>query len=292
MRSFEVALFGASWWACVPYERLRIATYLCIWLFAWDDETDSYEYSTLIHDFERSTRFREETLRFLNETLLPTDGPSPEVSSNRIITNFQPVGDAISRNYDQRRIDTFLHELRFFIQMCEEEQRAQSLQELPTLEEYTRRRMGSSAVRVCLAISEYAYNLDIPDDIMRQTFMETIWNETNVIISTVNDILSIKKEIDQEQVDSLIPLLVLKVGSGQQAINTAVEMIKVSIKTFEQAEEDALAHCSDRPSTLKDVRQFIDGCKYACTSNLNWSLLSGRYKLGCKDMKGGITVAF
>lgn len=53
------------------------------------------------------------------------------------------------------QIDTFLKELRFFIDMTEEEQRLQMTHHLPTVEEYSRRRMGSSAVRVCLAINEY-----------------------------------------------------------------------------------------------------------------------------------------
>lgn len=39
--------------------------------------------------------------------------------------------------------------------MCEEEQALQMTQELPTIEQYLRRRMGSSGVEVCLAIQEY-----------------------------------------------------------------------------------------------------------------------------------------
>lgn len=52
------------------------------------------------------------------------------------------------------QIDTFLEELRFFIQMSEEEHAFQMTPNLPTVEEYSRRRKGSSAVRVCLAITE------------------------------------------------------------------------------------------------------------------------------------------
>ena len=50
---------------------------------------------------------------------------------------------------------TFLKELEFFVKMTHVEQECQMKGELPSVEEYTSRRMGSSAVRVCLAISEY-----------------------------------------------------------------------------------------------------------------------------------------
>ena len=44
--------------------------------------------------------------------------------------------------------------------MTDEEQRLQMTQHLPTVTEYYRRRMGSSAVRVCLAITQY---VDYPE---------------------------------------------------------------------------------------------------------------------------------
>lgn len=47
-----------------------------------------------------------------------------------------------------------MEELLFFIEMTEEEQLVQMSGSLPTVEEYTRRRLGSSAVGVCLAVME------------------------------------------------------------------------------------------------------------------------------------------
>lgn len=50
---------------------------------------------------------------------------------------------------------TLLKELEFFVKMTNVEQECQMKGELPSVEDYKWRRMGSSAVRVCLAISEY-----------------------------------------------------------------------------------------------------------------------------------------
>lgn len=48
-----------------------------------------------------------------------------------------------------------MRELDFFIEMCESEQRVQLSGHLPSVESYNRRRMGSGAVGVLLAIHEY-----------------------------------------------------------------------------------------------------------------------------------------
>lgn len=48
----------------------------------------------------------------------------------------------------------FLSELDLFIDMSALEQQVQLSGRLPTVEEYSRRRMGSSAVGVCVAITE------------------------------------------------------------------------------------------------------------------------------------------
>ena len=53
------------------------------------------------------------------------------------------------------QVGRVLDELLFFIRMCEQEQRVKISPDLPTVEDYMSRRMGPSAVGVCLAIMEY-----------------------------------------------------------------------------------------------------------------------------------------
>ncbi|KAI0186077.1 isoprenoid synthase domain-containing protein [Xylaria flabelliformis] len=255
-------LFGASWWPCASFENLVITTALAVWLFAWDDETDSLEFSPLLNDFEKACKFRKDTIRYLEAAL--SLSPDPNVlnnaSNDRLITNFLPVGQAIARSYDDRQLNAFLRELRFFVEMNEEEQQHQMTAALPSVEDYIRRREGTSATRVCLALHEYAIDLRLPAVIMESMEMQAIWHESNMIISTLkvltsnrtrmNDVLSLKKEVDQSQVDTLIPLLSVRLGSVQAAISKATEMLH------------------------NNIQVYIDSCKYACTANLNWSLKS------------------
>ncbi|PWY88674.1 terpenoid synthase [Aspergillus sclerotioniger CBS 115572] len=274
MRDAKVAEFGASWWPYASRDRLCIATYLSLWLFAWDDETDSTEISDLVHHEQRASTFREETKSFIHASLSDECELSHLASlpgaSNPFIANFGTIGRAIAKSYtpEQRRL--FQGELDYFLEMTHLEQLVQSSNELPTVEAYSRRRMGSGAVGVCLAITAYAYKMDIPPILMNAKEIQKLWDLTNVIICTTNDIMSLGKEIEHDQTDSLIPLLYAERGGPlQDAVDTAVHTVRESVAEFDRVADTFLIDKQDDPQLL-NLSNFIDGCKFACTANLNW----------------------
>ncbi|KAK5999205.1 Sesquiterpene cyclase hepA [Cladobotryum mycophilum] len=283
-------LFAGSWWCDVRYEALVIAAYITIWVFTWDDETDSDEFSSLIEDFDKSSAFRRETLAYLEASFnLDRQHELEKISTNPIITNFAPIGKALARHGNQRQVDRFMNELRFFVMMTEEEQAFQMTSHMPTVEEYIQRRMGSSALRVGLSFTEYAHNIDLPEEVMQSDAMTALWRETNIIFSINNDIISIKKEIEKSQVDSLIPLLTMQLGSVQAAIDEAASIVRLAVHRFEAAEKELLD--GSAPGLRDDLVKFITCCKHSCTGNILWSLSTPRYKLACgTSMEGGVRV--
>ncbi|KAI2638861.1 terpenoid synthase [Hypomontagnella submonticulosa] len=291
LKKTNIAFFGASWWPFAPYDALRVGTHLGMWLFAWDDETDSVEYSTVINDWDTASTFRQQTAEYLRQSLSKDPNPKlSEISKDPIITFFRPIGEAFAKACNDRQIARFLHELLFYMDMCGEEQRIQLTDRLPTIEEYIRIRMGSGGARVCMATIEYAYGISLPEGVMEDEVMEQIWHEASLVICAANDIFSVKKEVEQSQVDSLVPLLCIQLGSVQEAMNRAVEIVRSAIERFDTAEKQILDRYSATPEVQNDIRKFIDGCKYACTANINWSLVSGRYKLNCQSMADGLDV--
>ncbi|KAI0097134.1 terpenoid synthase [Daldinia grandis] len=294
MKDSNFALFGGLWWAYAPFEALRTATYLCIWRadILLDLETDSLEFSDVSNDANAAAEFRHETTTYLQGTLSgKSEIDLSHISTNPIVTSFRPIGEAILESCNTRQISALLSELLFYVKMCGEEQRYKTTPYLPTIEEYNRIREGSSAVRVCLAGIEYAHGIDLPEEIMNNRKMEQIWHETTIIISTINDMLSIKKEVAQSQLDTLIPLLMLESRSIQDAVDHAANILSASIKRFESAEEEILAQYSTMPNAHEDLRKFLEGCKYACTANIKWSITTERYQLGYQSMQGGIHIA-
>lgn len=75
---------------------------------------------------------------------------------------------------------------------------------------------------------------------------------------------------DNSQIDSLIPLLFIQLGSVQGAMDKAAEMTKSAVHRFALAEKDIKTRYASEPELLNNLTNFIDGCKYACTGNMNW----------------------
>jgi hypothetical protein len=184
----------------------------------------------------------------------------------------------------------FLDELVYFIDACQLEQQKQVQGHMPTTREYLERRMGSGAVRVCLALSEFACKMVLPSDIMADPDMTTLWNATNIIICLMNDILSFEKEFAQGQVDSILPVLFTEHGSMEAAMQTATNIIAQAIRSVDDAAERILQRHETDDNLHRDLTAFIDSCKYACTGNLSWSLVSGRFRICQTTTKGGLLI--
>ena len=141
-------------------------------------ESDSTELSTRSRNFEAMQSFRSRTSKYVRESLgFPSTednvvlGP-PE--TNLLITSFGIVAQALMSSYtlgksyntyftkyrkqwltafeEQRK--RLLEHVEFFLEMSTTEQQVALGDSLPSVEEYLRRRMGTSGTRVCLAMTE------------------------------------------------------------------------------------------------------------------------------------------
>ncbi|KAI9690654.1 MAG: hypothetical protein M1820_009934 [Bogoriella megaspora] len=244
-------------------------------------ETDSMEFSDLSSDFQRSQDFRDETIAFCQQSLgLSSPIEAPIQSSNPIITNFQDFGNELRQNcsYDQRR--WLIDEIEHFVRMVEIEQRCNLSERLPSIDEYKHRRMGTSAVAVCLILTDYAYGVKLPRWIILDVEFRRLADAVNIIISTTNDILSVEKEISAGQVDTLIPLLFCEQGFKlQSAIDAATDIIQKAVVELNESSGRLLTVTAADKSMYAMLKQYIEGCRFACTGNFSWSITSGRYML-------------
>ncbi|KAI1734371.1 isoprenoid synthase domain-containing protein [Xylaria scruposa] len=320
MKSARFSFLCASWWPYSSYECLRVMTHLVLWLFYWDDELDSSEFSSIIYDEASSTKFREETISYIEASLSrQTDCDLAQISTNPLIVNLNQILPAVQRDYSASeqlpsrffrstyiitstnsssslnnqltdQIEALLHELRRYVRMTREEQMSQIENRITSAEGYIRRRMGTSAVCVILALHEYALGIELPRDVMQSSSMQTIWHETNMIVSIMNDMLSLKKEVDLCHVDTLVPILFLEHGSLQTAIDRVISMVQSSMKRLDCAEKELLRCYASSATLTRDLQLFIRNCKHTCTGNLNWTLQSKRYNLNVDSTSGAVHI--
>lgn len=92
----------------------------------------------------------------------------------------------------------------------------------------------------------------------------------------------------------------------------ASETVVSSVAEFDDVSQQVLGNYFDDENMTINLKNFIEGCQYACTANLNWgydgllsffidvctgnrsltpsSLRSARYKLASDSLKGGLRV--
>ncbi|KAI9698295.1 MAG: hypothetical protein M1820_007565 [Bogoriella megaspora] len=180
-------------------------------------------------DFEASERFRHTTIRYLRHCLGLTCESFEPLPQQPVIQSFKDIGEDMVKKcplgkYRFKR-QLFMSELEYFVDMEREEQAATFSPRLSTSEEYRRRRDGTSATRLLLILTDYAYGFELPEKYYptNNPHMQAIWFAANVITSTNNDILSLKKEIGAGQVEILVPLLYVENGfSLQRATDEAI----------------------------------------------------------------------
>lgn len=79
---------------------------------------------------------------------------------------------------------------------------------------------------------------------------------------------------EQNTVDSLIPLLFHDIGSAQAAIDSAVASLLTAVKGFDKIANDLVDQYRSDDITQAALQRFLDACRYNCTGNLNWRLVS------------------
>ncbi|KAF2756046.1 terpenoid synthase [Pseudovirgaria hyperparasitica] len=271
LESADFALFTALWWPDAPLNRLRTLAFLIIWLFTWDDEIDTPT-GFCSDDFGAAQRYREKTLEFVAATLGLSASKITPAPRNAIIQSFDVVGDALRTSYslDQRR--RFYREIFRFMIASEDEQRLRLDGTVPTLEQYWQFRLGTSAVYIGVAVGEFSLPIQLPQYILENHHMQGIWDETNVIISIINDLLSLRKEIKQGCIDSIVPLTFARCGDLQIAVSKSVAALRMSKDRFDLAAQSLVM--ATAKEDVRGVRDFIDVCKSNSIGNLVWRSVS------------------
>ncbi|KAK4862972.1 hypothetical protein LT330_010683 [Penicillium expansum] len=209
-------------------------SFLWAWLLTWDDQLDETSES-LGGDFDAGQAFREQTLSFVKKTLgLKSDKDhTPFIGTGYdFIQKFSIIGNFIKQAYNEEQKEALMDEIELIIHASKVEQQLHLQQRLPTIEDYWDYRLGTNLMGVILAATELSLQTQIPRPIMQHTLMKDLWQQTNTIISLTNDILSLKKEINNGEVISLVPLLYVSVGDLQKAVDIAIEKLKTAVEKF------------------------------------------------------------
>jgi hypothetical protein len=109
-------------------------------------------------------------------------------------------------------------------------------------------------------------------------------------LHSVNDILSLKKEVGMNTVDSAVPLLSVNCDGPQEAVDFLYHKIGKAIETLDRAADELYVRYDSDQALQSTLKRFVDGCRENCTGNLNWSFQCQRYALQTTQIDNFIVI--
>ena len=102
--------------------------------------------------------------------------------------------------------------------------------------------------------------------------MAALWDLTNTNMCLVNDLLSLKKELAQGSLESLLPVLSAEGRSAQAVADEMMEAVRNTITEFDAVAKILMRACEERENLegRDALVAFVEGCRYCCTANLQW----------------------
>lgn len=137
-----------------------------------------------------------------------------------------------------------------------------------------RARSGGAGPSITLLL--YIYHIDLPALILEHEALQTIFQQSCLIVHMVNDIVSFVKEIRDDQLDNIVPVLAIEHNIVlQDAIERACELVRKARQTLEAA-ESRIPHTGSEELDSQ-IARYVQGCKDVAAGNLHWSYHNARY---------------
>ncbi|KDR80261.1 hypothetical protein GALMADRAFT_62552 [Galerina marginata CBS 339.88] len=249
---------------CYPdtgYYQLRVVNDFMTYLFHLDNLSDDMD--------NRGTRTT------ADEVLNSLHHPYTWQSSARV--------GKMTRDYYKRLILTaspgtqqrFIETFDLFFQSVTQQALDRATGVIPDLESYIALRRDTSGCKPCWALIEYAYNLDIPDQVMDHPTLRNLGEAANDLVTWSNDVFSYNVEQSKGDTHNMIAVVMNQEGVDlQTAVDFVGNMCKQSIDRFN---EERTQIPSWGPDIDRDVAIYVDGLANWIVGSLHWSFESERY---------------
>jgi len=276
MEAADFAMLAGCFYPNADEEEYFIAACYHLWVFVWDDELDC---GPLTNDLEKTQMFKKESDDCLEYTLgpRPFTGPRPQMGS--IMAAFLELAEKITASSTPDAHRRILNELLAYVDgacALPFERTVDGQTELYTREKFLTQRARSGGCGPSLSLLLYIYHLDIPGPILDHETLQIVFAQSCLIVHLVNDIVSFVKELRDDQLDNIVPVLAIENGVPlQEAIERACDLVRSARQTLEAAE--ARLPYTDDEELNKRIARYVQGCKDVAAGNLNWSYRNARY---------------
>ena len=264
----DIALLTALWYPHADQHVLQTLAWFAVWVVCWDDCVDANE-GDLAGDFDKAERWRFKSLEGSRESLrLDDTGSNGQVDAiNAIFKDFGNSFYQCPKPQRQRLYD----EVQFFIKCCSTEQKLQLERFIPDYDSYMSFRLGTIGGRMLCALVEHATSDELPPLIADSVYRVEIWNQVCILLTLLNDMLSLKKELASDCVINAVSALLSLEKDLAAVIGDLKGKMREAVEKFDRAAESLLKLVKDDAEQTGVVRRHIDGCRAIVTGTLEFT---------------------
>lgn len=157
--------------------------------------------------------------------------------------------------------------------LWEAQNRAENL--TPSLADYLIMRRKTSALYIFFDLIERADAVHLPVEVLNNEIIVELKAMANDGVAWFNDIVSLEKEIRNQDVHNLV--LVLQAEQDltlAEAIHEAVNMFNERMRAYVALETQVPAFGTEVDA---EVKRYLEGLRYWVRGNIDWSYETGRY---------------
>ncbi|OBR09487.1 Terpene synthase family protein [Colletotrichum higginsianum IMI 349063] len=297
----------ALWYPDSEWAELEAVSYLGLWLFVWDDEIDVIE-----TDFSKSAELallhHRSTLAYVRRALgvsaagddndNSNDNDNDEGSAPENMAVFGRFGELTRGTMSLAQRQRLSNELHSFVAQVAAEHVFHLDCRIPSPEQYREIRRGTAAVMPVVVLAEYMTRTEIPEALSSSPAFRVLESTTVDLIWLINDLYSLPKELADDTVLSIIPVLLHSGSSGSSrwTLDAVVERIladiRASMDEFEGAAKELRAlGAGDSGAAAAAAETFILYCRRLTAGVVLWTIQSPRYGiLDCTNADGSVTI--
>ncbi|KAM0237698.1 hypothetical protein ACHAPO_004348 [Fusarium lateritium] len=268
----DIAKFACLWYPQARKREMEALALYTTWLVCWDDAVDANE-GDLAGDFARAERWRRQTLGAVHEALA-VDGMCARGSDGDPINDvFRDFGSRISEtaSRDQRRI--LQDEIQLFTVSCAAEQELRLADHVPDYESYMKLRIGTVGGKMLCSLVPYATQERLPQAVLSSPEIHQLWKQVCVLLSLLNDLLSLKKELQTDCVINAVAAIM----EPDMTLDMVVAELEVRMRTAVNEFDDAASKLINDTEVEGEVRplveRYVEGCRSIVTGTLEFTFV-------------------
>ncbi|OOF91999.1 hypothetical protein ASPCADRAFT_399843 [Aspergillus carbonarius ITEM 5010] len=253
----EFGVFAAIMCADVTFEKLCTVAKYFAWVF--------FDCGSLTHNPETLKVYRQKSLDYFRYTLCGR-GDRPELSG--FTAELQKALLCWDEILLQQMLD-YVASVDSVDTICQEDQ-------IPSLEVYWQRRERTAAVYPVIGTIPFIYGIDLSRTDQRNEMLMKLWKYTSYLVHITNDMISLRKELKDNQIENLIPILMLNEGlECNEAMQRGFELAESQANGFHEHEDlFRQGRCAASQHTFE---VFTKGCKDVVMGLIHWSYSGERY---------------